>query len=549
MMSTPQLSGQPILILKESTTRTEGKDAQRANVSAARVLGELIRSSLGPKGMDKMIVDSFGDVTITNDGATILKEMEIEHPAAKMMVEVAKTQDQEVGDGTTTAVVLASELLAKAQSLMEKDVHPSIIVEGFSTAFEVSTAHLNKIAIKVKSNDKIMLRKIAEVALATKLVGEQRKLLASLVVDAVLAVAETKLGKNVVDIEDVKIEKKAGESISDTRLIKGLVIDKEVVHTRMPKHVDNAKIALIIKPLEIEKTEFDSKLSIASPDQLETFIKKEEDMLEEMVNRLHKVGANVLMCQRGIDDMAQHFMSKRGILAIRRVKTSDMEHLAKATGGKVITEVSQLESADLGHSKLVEERKIGDDKMLFIEGCKNPKAVTMFIRGGTERTINEAERAIHDAICVVRDVVQEPKIVAGGGAPEAEVAKKLRAYARKISGRSQLAILSFSDALESIPMALAENAGLDPVDILVDLRSKHDKGQIWAGVDPLKRKVSDISKIGVFEPMSVKRQAIASSTEAATMILKIDEMIAVGKSEGGPTPPTPPEEGTGEEES
>jgi thermosome len=548
-MSAPQLSGQPILVLKESATRTEGRDAQRANVSAARVLGELVRSSLGPKGMDKMIVDSFGDVTITNDGATILKEMEIEHPAAKMMVEVAKTQDQEVGDGTTTAVVLASELLGKAQSLMEKDVHPSVIIEGFSTAFDMATKYLEKIAIKIRPNDKNMLRKIAEVALATKLVGEQKKLLASLVVDAVLTVAEMKSGKYVVDIEDVKIEKKAGGSVSDTTLIKGLMIDKEVVHSRMPKRIDNAKIALVIKPLEIEKTEFDSKLSIASPEQLESFLKKEENMLEEMVKKLHEVGVNVLMCQRGIDDAAQHFMSKRGILAIRRVKTSDMEHLAKATGGKVITEVNHLESTDLGHSKLVEERKIGDDKMIFIEGCKNPKAVTMFIRGGTERIINEAERAIHDAICVVRDVVQEPKIVAGGGAPEAEVAKRLREYARKISGRSQLAIILFSDALESIPMALAENAGLDPVDILVDLRSKHEKGQIWAGIDPLKGKVRDISQIGVYEPMSVKRQAIASSTEAATMILKIDEMISVGKSEGGPTPPTPPEDGAGEDES
>jgi thermosome len=548
-MSAPQLSGQPVLVLKEDATRTEGRDAQRANVSAARVLGELVRSSLGPKGMDKMIVDSFGDVTITNDGATILKEMEIEHPAAKMMVEVAKTQDQEVGDGTTTAVVLASELLGKAQSLMEKDVHPSVIIEGFSTAFDMATKYLDKIAIKIRSNDKNMLRKIAEVALSTKLVGEQKKLLASLVVDAILTVAEMKSGKYLVDIEDVKIEKKAGGSISDTRLIKGLVIDKEVVHTRMPKRIANAKIALVIKPLEIEKTEFDSKLSIASPEQLESFIKKEENMLEEMVHQLHEVGVNVLMCQRGIDDAAQHFMTKRGILAIRRVKTSDMEHLAKATGGKVITDVNHLESTDLGHSKLVEERKIGDDKMIFVEGCKNPKAVTMFIRGGTERIINEAERAIHDAICVVRDVVREPKIVAGGGAPEAEVAKRLREYSRKISGRTQLAINLFSDALESIPMALAENAGLDPIDILVDLRSKHDKGQIWAGIDPLKGKVRDISQIGVYEPMSVKRQAIASSTEASIMILKIDEMIAVGKSEGGPTPPAPPEDGAGEEES
>jgi len=544
----PQLSGQPILILKEGTTRTRGREAQRANITAVQVIGEVVKSSLGPKGMDKMLVDAFGDITVTNDGATILKEMEVEHPVAKMMVEVAKTQDQEVGDGTTTAVVLAGELLSKAQSLMEKEVHPSIIVEGFSTALEKSKELLDDIAIKVDPTDRKVLRRIADVAMATKLLTEEKEKIASVVVDAILTVAEQKAGKHTVDIEDVKVEKKPGGGLSDTRLIKGLVLDKEVVHGRMPKRVENAKIALIIKPFEIEKTEFDSKLSVETPDQLEAFIKKEEKLLEEMVEKLAEAGANVLLCQRGIDDMAQHYMARRGILAARRLKVSDMERLAKATGAKIVTEASGLSSSDVGYAKLVEERKIGEDKMLFIEGCKDPKAVTIFTRGGTERIVNEAERAIHDALCVVRDVVQEPKIVAGGGAPEAEVAQRLREYARKTSGREQLAVLAFADALEVIPMALAENAGLDPIDILVDLRARHERGQTWTGVDTSKGGAGDMYKLGILEPVSVKRQALESAGEASSMIVRIDDMIAVGKLAGGAPPSKPPEEGAGETE-
>lgn len=547
-MAFPQLSGQPVLILKEGATRTRGRETQRTNVMAARIIAEAVRSSLGPKGMDKMLVDSFGDVTVTNDGATILKEMEVDHPVAKMMVEVAKTQDQEVGDGTTTAVVLAGELLNRAQSLMEKGVHPSIIVDGFSSAFEKAKQYLDEIAIKVEPSDRRILRRVADVAMATKLLTGDKERLASLVIDAILAVAEQRSGKYTVDIEDVKVEKKAGGSISDTRLIKGLVVDKEVVHARMPKRVDDAKIALIIKPFEIEKPEFDSKLSVETPEQLEAFIQKEEQLLEEMVERLSGVGTNVLLCQRGIDDAAQHYMAKKGILAVRRVKVSDIERLAKATGGRIVTEVADLERSDLGYAKVVEERKIGDDRMLFIEGCKNPKAVTIFVRGGTERIVNEAERAFHDALCVVRDVVREPKIAAGGGAPEAEVAKRLRNYARRTSGREQLAIMAFADALEVIPMALAENAGLDPVDILVELRARHDKGQIWAGVDPFKGTIRDMRQAGVLEPLSVKGQAIASASEAASMILRIDDMIAVGKAGGAPTPPKAPEEGSSEAE-
>lgn len=543
-----QLSGTTILVLKEGSTRTRGRDAQRANITAARVIGETVKSSLGPKGMDKMLVDGFGDITVTNDGATILKEMEVEHPVARIMVEVAKSQDQEVGDGTATAVVLASELLNNALHLMDKDVHPSIIVEGFSSAVEKANQYLEEISVRVKASDRRVLNKVASVALATKLLSEDKDVLADLVVDAVLDVAEERSGKFYVDIDDVKIEKKTGGGISDTRLIRGLVVDKEVVHSRMAKRVDDAKIALIIKPFEIEKPEFDSKLTVEKPEQLDAFIKKEEEILRGMVEKLASTGANVLLCQRGIDDAAQHYMAKKGILAARRLKMSDMEKLAKATGAKIVTEVREIDRGDLGHAKIVEERKVGDDRMLFVEGCTNPKAVTIFVRGGTERIINEAERALHDALCVVRDVVREPMIVAGGGSPEAEIARRLRIYASKISGRSQLALLAFADALESIPMTLAENAGLDPIDVLVDLRARHDKGQLWSGIDASRGSISDMYRTGIYEPSSVKKQAMASASEAANMILKIDEMIAVGKPKSEARPPKGPEEGAGETE-
>ncbi|MBS7623473.1 TCP-1/cpn60 chaperonin family protein [Candidatus Bathyarchaeota archaeon] len=547
-MAFPQLSGQPIIILKEDSKRSAGREAQRANIMAARAIVEAVRSSLGPRGMDKMLVDSFGDVTVTNDGATILKEMDVDHPAAKMMVEVAKTQDEEVGDGTTTAVVLAGELLIKAQSLIEKGIHPSIIVEGISSANEKVKQYLDEIAIEVNPLERRILHKIADIALATKFLAEDKAKLAGLVVDAILNVAHQINGKYAVDIEDVKLEKKAGGNVSDTRLIRGLVIDKEVVHSRMPKRVDEARIALIVKPFEIEKPEFDSKLTVEKPEQLDAFIRKEEQLLEEMVERLSSAGANVLLCQRGIDDSAQHHMAKRGILAVRRVKVSDMERLAKATGGRIVTDVAGLEPSDLGYAETVEERKIGDDKMLFIEGCKSPRAVTIFIRGGAERIVNEAERALHDALCAVRDVVRDPRIVAGGGAPEVEVSRRLREYSRSVRGREQLAVMAFADALEGIPLALAENAGLDPVDILVELRARHDRGQVWAGIDPFGGTVRDMRKAGVLEPLSVKAQAVASAIEAACMILRIDDVVAAGRSGGGPSPPKTPEEGPGEAE-
>ncbi|MBS7628781.1 TCP-1/cpn60 chaperonin family protein [Candidatus Bathyarchaeota archaeon] len=544
----PQLSGQPILILKEGATRARGREAQRANIMAARIVSEALKTSLGPRGMDKMLVDSIGEVTVTNDGATVLKEMSVEHPAAKMMVEVAKTQDQEVGDGTTTAVMIAGELLSRAQALMEKGVHPATLVEGFTVACEKARSYLDGISVRVKPTDKEMLRKIAEVAMATKTLADEKDMLAEIASEAVLAVAEKKDDKYIVDIEDVKVEKKAGGSLSNTKLVKGIVVDKEIVHARMPKRVEKAKIAMIIKPFEIEKPEFDSKLSIENPAQLEAFVSREEKLLEEMVDKLASTGANVLFCQRGIDDAAQYYMAKRGILATRRVKVADMERLAKATGGKVVTEVAHLQESDLGYADVVEEVKVGKDRMLFVEGCKNPRSVTIMVRGGNERMIYEAERAIHDAICVIRDVVQEPRIVAGGGAPEAEVARRLRDYARKTPGRLQLPILAFAEALESIPMILAENAGLDPIDILVEMRARHDKGEIWSGIDPVKGKVVDMYKTNVYEPLSVKRQALLSATEAANMTLRIDDLIAVGKSKSE-TPSKGSEEGAGEEES
>ena len=524
-----QAAGIPVLILKEGSSRSRGREAQHANIMAARIVAEAVKTSLGPKGMDKMLVDSFGDVTITSDGRTILDEMDVQHPAAKMMVEVAKTQDNEVGDGTTTVVVLSGELLGKAEELIEKNVHPTIIIDGYKKAAEKALEALDQIAIKVDPTDKEFLTKVAMTSMASKLVSENREYLAKLAVEAILQVAEKTEEGYRVDVDDVKVEKKPGESVTDTKLIKGIVIDKEVVHPGMPKRVENAKIALLNCPLEIEKTEFDAKINIESPEQMEAFLKEEERMLQEMVNKIASVGANVVICQKGIDDAAQHFLARKKILALRRVKKSDMEKLSKATGGKIITNLDDMTEADLGYAALVEERKIGDDKMTFIEGCKHPKSVTILIRGGTERVIDEAERSIHDALCVVRDVVEEPKIVAGGGAPEIEVARILRNYAESLPGREQLAVMSFAEALESIPVTLAENAGLDPIDILSELRARHDKGEKWVGVGVHEGKVIDTYETNVLEPVSVKKQVIKSATEASTMILKIDDVIAAAK--------------------
>jgi len=524
-----QLAGVPVLILKEGSSRSRGKEAQHANIMAARIVAEAVKTSLGPKGMDKMLVDNFGDVTITSDGRTILDEMDIQHPAAKMMVEVAKTQDNEVGDGTTTVVVLSGELLEKAEQLIGKNVHPTVIIDGYKKAAEKALEVLDQISIKVDPTDKEFLTKVAMTSMASKLVTENREYLAKLAVEAVLQVAEKTEEGYRVDVDDVKVEKKPGESLTDTKLIRGIVIDKEVVHPGMPKRVENAKIALLNCPLEIEKTEFDAKINIESPEQMEAFLKEEERMLQEMVNKIAEVGANVVICQKGIDDAAQHFLARKKILTLRRVKKSDMEKLSKATGGKIITSLDDMTEADLGYAELVEERKIGDDKMTFIEGCKHPKSVTILMRGGTERVVDEAERSLHDALCVIRDVVEEPKIVAGGGAPEIEVARTLKNYAESLPGREQLAVMSFAEALENIPVTLAENAGLDPIDILSELRARHDKGEKWAGVGVHEGKVIDTYEAEVLEPIAVKKQIIKSATEASTMILKIDDVIAAAK--------------------
>ena len=539
-MSSPTSGGVPVLILKEGSSRSRGREAQHTNIMAAKIIAETVKSSLGPKGMDKMLVDSFGDVTITSDGRTILDEMDVQHPAAKMMVEVAKTQDNEAGDGTTTAVILSGELLSKAEELIGKNIHPTIIIDGYKKAAEKALENLEKIAIPVDLNSKEYIKKAAMTCMASKLVAEQREYLADLAVEAVLEVAEKVNDKYKVDIDDVKVEKKPGESVRDTKLINGIVIDKEVVHSGMPKRVENAKIALLDTSLEIEKTEFDAKINIESPEQMDAFLRQEEAMLRDMVEKLAALGANVVLCQKGIDDMAQHFLARKGILAVRRIKKSDMEKLAKATGGKIITNLDDASPADLGYANLVEERKIGDDKMTFVEGCKHPRAVTILIRGGTERIVDEAERSLHDALCVVRDIVEEPKVLAGGGAPELEIARVLKKYAETLPGREQLAVKSFAEALEAIPATLTENAGLDPIDILSELRSKHENGETWAGIEVISGKVLDTREAGIFEPISVKKQVIKSATEAASMILKIDDVIAAGKAKTPPMPPKGP---------
>ncbi len=527
----------PVLVLKEGSSRSRGREAQHTNITAAKIVAESVRSALGPKGMDKMLTDSFGDVTITSDGATILKEMDVQNPAAKMLVEVAKAQDNEAGDGTTSAVIIAGELLSKSEELLDKNIHPTVIIDGFKMAQEKALEVLEKIALPVDLKKQDYLKKAAVTSMASKLVAEYKEYLADIAVKAMLAVAEKEDGGYKADVDDVLVEKKTGESLKETSLINGIVIDKEIVHSGMPKRVEKAKIALLDAALEIEKTEYDSKLNIESPQQIEAFLKQEESMLKAMADKIAAVGANVVICQKGIDDMVQHFLSRKGIAAIRRAKKSDMERLAKATGGNIVSNLEALTAKDLGEAALVEERKIAEDKMTFIEGCKHPKAVTILIRGSTPRMNAETERSIHDALCVVRDLILEPKIVAGGSAPEMEMSKTLKQFAEKQSGREQLAIKAFAEALEVIAITLSENAGLDPIDILSELRARHEKGETWAGIEVLSGKVQDMSKAGVFEPLAVKKQIIKSAAEAAMMIVKIDDVIASQKMK---TPPMPP---------
>jgi thermosome len=517
----------PVLVLKEGTSRTTGREAQRNNITAAKIIAETVKTTLGPRGMDKMLVNSFGDVSITNDGATIMKELDVQHPAAKMLVEVAKTQDNEVGDGTTTAVILAGELLDKAEKLLDQNVHPTMIIDGFKKAAEKAHEVLQNIAIPVSLKDEQTLREVAMTSMGSKGVAVAKEHFAKVAVEAVKQVAEEKDGKIKADIDLIKILKKHGKGLEETELVKGMVIDKEVAHPQMPKLVENAKIALINAKLEIEKTEFDAKINIENPEQMKLFLDEEERMLKEMVDTIVNAGANVVFCQKGIDDIALHFLAKKGILAVKNVSSGDMEKLARATGGKIVASIKDLTSDTLGEAKTVEEVKIGEDKLVYIRECKNPKAVTIVIRGGTEHVVDEAERSLHDALCVVRNAIEDGKIVAGGGAPEAEVAKHLREYAVKVGGREQLAIEAFAEAVESIPLTLAENAGLDPIDIMVELRAKHENtASPNYGVDVFTGKVRDMLELKVMEPLRVKQQVIKSATEAACMILKIDDVIA-----------------------
>jgi len=533
----------PILILREGTKREKGKGAQMSNIAAAKAIGEAVRSTLGPRGMDKMLVDSMGDVVITNDGVTILKEIDVEHPAAKMIVEVAKTQDEECGDGTTTAVILAGELLKRAEGLIEQNIHPTVIAAGYRLAAQKAQEILKTVGMKVTPDDAEMLNDIATTAMISKSVSASRNILADIAVKAVLSIAEKKDGKFEVDQDNIQIVKKVGGSMGDSKMISGIILDKEVVHSGMPKKVENAKIALIDSALEVKKTEIDAKIEITDPSQLQAFLNEEEKMLKKMVDIVKKTGANVAFCQKGIDDLVQHYLAKEGIYAVRRAKKSDMEKLAKATGGTIATKLDDLKASDLGFATLVEEKKIGGDLMTFVTGCKNPKAVSILIRGGTEHVIDEIERSLDDAISVIGLALEDGVLVTGGGSTATEIALKLREYAASVGGREQIAIDQFANAMEIIPTTLAENAGLDPIDVLIELRKAHKDGKKYAGINVFTGKVVDMKNEKVLEPLRVGKQAINSATEAAVMILRIDDVIASrggGGGKGGPGGPGGP---------
>ena len=541
MASIQQTPQGPVLVLKESALQQKGRDAQKNNIAAAKLVAELVRTSLGPRGMDKMLVDGLGDVTITNDGATILKEIDVQHPAAKMMVEISKTVDTEVGDGTTSSVVFAGSLLAKAEELLEKNIHATVIIEGYQAAAEKALSLLQELAKTVSPNEKEILLKVAKTSMESKLISEDSGMLSKLVVDAIMQVVEKEEGGNKVDLDNIKVEKKAGGSIRNTQLIKGIVLDKEVVHSGMPTKIEKAKIALLNSALEIEKTEMSAEIRITDPSQMQMFLEEENRMLKSMVDKIYEIGANVLICQKGIDDIAQHYLAKQGILSVRRVKESDMTKLSKATGGRISSNIDDMTTKDLGSAELVEQRKVETEKWTFVEGCKNPKAITVLIRGGSQRVVDEVDRSLHDSLMVVKDVIEKPAVVAGGGAPEEFLASSLKDWADRFEGREQLAIKKYAEALEIIPLTIAENAGMDPINTMVTLRAKHSQGKKWTGIDARNTRVSDMYSLDIIEPVAVKEQIIKSATEAACMILRIDDVIASsGKGGGRGGPPMPP---------
>ena len=542
MASIQQTPQGPVLVLKESALQQKGRDAQKNNIAAAKMVAELVKTSLGPRGLDKMLVDSLGDVTITNDGATILKEIDAQHPAAKMMVEISKTIDTEVGDGTTSSVIFAGALLEKAEKLLEKDVHSTVIIDGYQAASEKALELLAKLAKTIKPDDRESLIKIAKTSMQSKLVSENSVPLSKLSVDAILKIAEIDGDKYSVDLDNLKVEKKAGGSIDDTSLISGIVLDKEIVHSGMPTKIEKARIALVNAALEVEKTEMSAEIRISDPTQMQLFLEEENRMLKSMVDKIHSIGANVLICQKGIDDISQHYLSKHGILSVRRVKESDMTKLAKATGGRITTNLDDISTNDLGSAEIVHQKKVESDKWVFIEGCKNPRSVTILIRGGSQRVVDEADRSIHDALMVVKDVVEKPSIVAGGGSPEAYLATELNEWSGGAEGREQLAIKQYAEAFESIPLTIAENAGMDPIDTLISLRANQSSGKQTVGINAKEGKIGNMFSLDIVEPLAVKEQIIKSATEAACMILRIDDVIAVsgGPGAGGPPPGMPP---------
>ena len=527
------LTGQPVLILKEGTERSRGRDARKANMMAAQVISEVLKTTLGPRGMDKMLIDGLGDITITNDGATVLDEIDVQHPAAKMMIEVAKTQDDEVGDGTTTSVILAGEILKKAGELMDENIHPSIIIGGYQKASEVALEALERLALEVDLDDRETLMKLANTSMRSKTVSSARDHLSGIVIDAILLVREERDGETLADVDNIQIVKKEGKGLDETELIRGLIIDKEIVHAGMPRVVEDARIALIDVALEVEKTEFDAEIRIRSPDAIQAFLDSETDMLRGLVDQVVGSGANVVFAQKGIDDVAQHYLAKEGVLCARRVKKSDMEKLAKATGARAVSNLGDLEAADLGSCGVVEERRVGDDRMIFVEGCSDPKAVAIFVRAGLGRMLDEAERALNDALYVISDVVELSKMVTGGGSIEMELSRAVRSYAAGVGGREQLAIEAFAEALEVVPRTLADNAGLDVLDTLVALKAAHEGEEGWSsGVNVFDGGVVDMLDAGVVEPMAVKLQAVKSAVEVASMILRIDDVVAATSSGG-----------------